>query len=99
LSHQTPHGNPPAWSRVNGNYTLLIKGLPALSPSCRTTTIVLGAPKSASRIHAPPISVGTPTAGIGYTRPPQLPLLHNLIYMRWKQRKTAAREALATASW
>jgi Plasmid encoded RepA protein len=25
LPHQTPRGNPPVWSRVNGNYTLLIK--------------------------------------------------------------------------
>jgi hypothetical protein len=25
LPHQTPKGNPPVWSRVNGNYTLLIK--------------------------------------------------------------------------
>ena len=32
------------------------------------------------------------------TRPKQ-PQLHGLLYMFWKQRRTAAREALAAASW
>jgi hypothetical protein len=34
LPHQTPRGNPPVWSRVNGNYTLLIK--PGYKTDCKT---------------------------------------------------------------